>query len=99
VTVKFQNIPVFSSESSSAEDEHYLGKGFYNEFAIDYALGFYDALIGSWFYKIGVGLLKKEDSPCHISKTYVVKPAEFKIEFQLNRLIIHCTSEIINGYE
>jgi hypothetical protein len=98
VTVKFQNISVSSSESSSAKNEHYLGKGFYNEFGIDYALGFDAAPIGGWFHKIGVGLLKKEDSSYHISKTYLVKPAEFKIESQSNRLLIYCTSEIINGY-
>ncbi len=82
VKVKFQNMELSGVESPDCENEHYLGKGFYNEFGIDYALGFEEAPIGGWFHKIGVGLLKKEDSLYHISKTYAVKPAEFKIDIR-----------------
>ncbi len=98
VTIKFQNMQLAGAESPTSKNEHYLGKGFYNEFGIDYALGFEEAPIGGWFHKIGVGLLKKEDSPYHISKTYEIKPAEFKITSEVNTLLIHCKSEIINGY-
>ena len=98
VRLKFQNMELAGVENPDAENEPYLGKGFYNEFGIDFALGFDEAPIGGWFHKIGVGLLKKEDSPYHISKTYVVKPAEFKIVSAVNRLLILCTAEIINGY-
>ena len=98
VKVQFQNTELSGVESPDCENEHYLGKGFYNEFGIDYALGFDEAPIGGWFHKIGVGLLKKEDSPYHISKAYAVKPAAFKITSKVNTLLIHCTSEIINGY-
>ncbi len=88
VTVRFQDIPVFSSESSSAEDEQYLGKGFYNEFGIDTALGFDETDIGGWFHKIGVGLLKKEDNKYHISKAYTVKPAKFEITSKADTLLL-----------
>jgi hypothetical protein len=98
VRLKFKNMELAGAESPTSENAHYLGKGFYNEFGIDDALGFDAAPIGGWFHKIGVGLLKKEDSPYHISKTYAVKPAEFKITSEENTLLIHCTSEIINGY-
>jgi hypothetical protein len=98
VNLKFQNRLLSSVENPYGENEHNLGKGLYNEFGIDYALGFDDAPIGGWFHKIGVGLLKKEDNKYHISKTYKIKPAEFKITAQANALFIHCTSEIINGY-
>jgi len=98
VSLKFQNMELSGVENPHAENEQYLGKGFYNEFGIDFALGFDAAPIGGWFHKIGVGLLKKEDTPYHISKSYDIKPAEFKITSKANRLLIHCTSEIINGY-
>lgn len=98
VNVKFQNMELAGVENPKAKNEQYLGKGFYNEFGIDFALGFDAAPIGGWFHKIGVGLLKKEDSPYHISKTYAIKPAEFKITAEAHRLFIHCTSELINGF-
>jgi hypothetical protein len=98
VNVKFQNMQLAGVENPTSKNAHYLGKGFYNEFGIDYALGFEKAPIGGWFHKIGVGLLKKEDSSYHISKTYEIKPATFKITPKANSLLIHCTSEIINGY-
>jgi hypothetical protein len=98
VSVKFQNIQLAGLESPTNDNSPYLGKGFYNEFGIDDALGFEAAPIGGWFHKIGVGLLKKEDTPYHISKTYSVKPAKFEITSKENTLFIHCKSEIINGY-
>ncbi|TXE15691.1 hypothetical protein ES692_15535 [Psychroserpens burtonensis] len=98
VSVKFQNMQLAGLESPTNDNEHYLGKGFYNEFGIDDALGFEETPIGGWFHKIGVGLLKKEDNKYHISKTYAVKPAEFKITSEANTLLIQCTSEIINGF-
>ena len=59
VKVSFQDIPVSTVERTNDENEHIFGKGFYNEFGIDSALGFDDVEIGDWFHKIGVGLLKK----------------------------------------
>ena len=59
VNVMFQNIQLASVESLTSKNKMQIGKGFYNEFGIDTALGFNDAIIGDWFHKIGVGLLKK----------------------------------------
>ncbi|MDB9733024.1 hypothetical protein OAA96_04435, partial [Polaribacter sp.] len=61
VSVKFKNIQLASTESVTSENEMQIGKGFYNEFGIDTALGFNEAAIGDWFHKIGVGLLKKDN--------------------------------------
>jgi hypothetical protein len=98
VSVKFQNIQLAGVESPTNDNSPYLGKGFYNEFGIDDALGFEAAPIGGWFHKIGVGLLKKEDNKYHISKSYTVKPAKFKMTSKADALLIECTSAIINGY-
>jgi hypothetical protein len=98
VEVKFQNIQLSSVENPDCQNEHYLGKGFYNEFGIDTALGFDEADIGGWFHKIGVGLLKKDDTQYLFSKNYEIKPAEFKIVSESNRLLICCKSKAINGY-
>ena len=98
VQLKFQNVTLGGAEDPDCENDDYLGKAFYNEFGIDYALGFNDAPIGGWFHKIGIGLLKKEDSLYHISKTYEIKPASFQIKTEEDRLIIDCVSDIINGY-
>ena len=98
VQVKFQNMLVSSVESTVTENEHAVGKGFYNEFGIDTPLGFEETAIGGWFHKIGVGLLKKEDAHYLFSKNYEVKPADFKVIAEPNRLIISCTSKNINGY-
>ena len=98
VEVIFQNIQLSSIESTDCQNEHYFGKGFYNEFGIDTALGFDETDIGGWFHKIGVGLLKKDDTQYLFNKNYEIKPAEFKIISESNRLFISCKSKTINGY-
>lgn len=96
--VKYQNIQMSTVESTDCLNEHDFGKGFYNEFGIDTALGFEETEISGWFHKIGVGLLKKEDSKYLFNKIYEIKPAKFKIVSESNKLIITCISEDINGY-
>jgi hypothetical protein len=98
VKVLFQNIPLSSTENNDGQDEHCFGKGFYNEFGIDSALGFDETNKGGWFHKIGVGLLKKDDSPYLFNKNYEIKPAKFEIITEPNRIIFICKSEAINGY-
>ena len=98
VLVKFQNIQLSSIESTDCQNEHYFGKGFYNEFGIDNALGFDETAIGGWFHKIGVGLLKKDDNQYLFNKKYEIKPAEFKIISKSNKLLISCKSKTINDY-
>ena len=57
--ISFQNILISTKEKLDFDSENFFGKGFYNEFGIDNALGFEEAKIGEWFHKIGIGLLKK----------------------------------------
>ena len=98
VEVKFQNIQLSSIESTNCQNQDHFGKGFYNEFGIDKALGFEETNIGGWFHKIGVGLLKKDDNQYLFSKNYDIIPAEFKIISESNRLLISCKSKASNGY-
>jgi hypothetical protein len=98
VSVKFQGIPVSAIERPDNENEHIFGKGFYNEFGIDMALGFSETEIGGWFHKIGVGLLKKVDPQYLFSKKYEVKPAEFQVSMKPNKLILECRSAAVSGF-
>lgn len=98
VDVKFQNIQLATVERTDGQNENSFGKGFYNEFGIDTALGFDETEIGGWFHKIGVGLLKKEESEYLFSKNYEIKPAEFKISTESDRILIRCKSQDTNGY-
>lgn len=96
--VKFQNKPVTTIEQIDGENQHQLGKGFYNEFGIETAVGFDEAPAGGWFHKIGVGLLKKEDEQYLFSKKYKIKPAKFEYTLTPKSIIIRCISEYCNGY-
>ena len=97
-TLKYKGLFITGGETKEGDPENELGKGFYNEFGIESPLGFSETPIGGWFHKIGVGLLKKEDSRYQPGKKYQIKPATFKISQGLNRIFICCTSEAINGY-
>ena len=98
VSVKFNNIQLASTESATYENEMQIGKGFYNEFGIDTALGFNEAAIGGWFHKIGVGLLKKDNEEYVFNRNYEIKPADFEIKYTSNTILISCKSEFNNGY-
>jgi hypothetical protein len=94
--VKFQDIPVSTSEKLESRND--LGKGCYNEFGIDTAVGFNEAKIGEWFHKIGVGLLKKDTGSYDFSKTYEIRPAQFKTRFENDRVVMDCRSDDNSGY-
>lgn len=98
VKVKFQDIAVSTIESPDYENKNHFGKGFYNEFGIDTALGYDEAKTGDWFHKIGVGLLKKDDESYLFSKAYEIQPAEFTTSTEPNKIIITCRSQAVNGY-
>ena len=97
--LKFQNIPLSIAERTDIVDDLALGKGFYNEFGIDNALGFEEAAIGGWFHKIGVGLLQKDTDEYRFNKAHRIRPAKFQIQHPApNIIMISCISDTINGY-
>ena len=96
--VKQKNVYVTGIEKINDENENDYGKGLYNEFGIETAIGYNEIKEGDWFHKIGVGLLKRNDKPYLFSKNYDVQPAEFKVTKKSNKIITHCKSQSVNGY-
>lgn len=97
-TVKFKNIYVSGVEKLNNINDNIYGKGFYNEFGIDVPVGYDDIAEGEWFHKIGVGILKKKGEVYDFMRNYEMKPAEFNVKVESNKIIIDCKSHIINGY-
>lgn len=96
--VYYKGIPISTTEQISGEKENELGKGFYNEFGIEMAVGFDEITEGEYFHKIGIGLVKKKGGKYEFYKNYEIKPAEFKVTEGDNELIIECISEEHMGY-
>lgn len=97
-TVKFKNIYVSGVEKLNNINDNIYGKGFYNEFGIDVPVGYDDIAEDEWFHKIGVGILKKKGEVYDFMRNYEMKPAEFNVKIESNKIIIDCKSHIINGY-
>lgn len=95
--VHFQGNSFTTTERTDDVDENLFGKGFYNEFGMDTALGFEEAEIGGWFHKIGVGLLRKDSNDYQFTKRYEIKPANFELKSEPGKLIIICSSDSVNG--
>ena len=96
--VSWNNIQLTGLERDDAAQEDAFGKGLYNEFGIDTALGFEEAETGGWFHKIGVGLLRKTDPQYLFSHRYEIRPATFEVVPGAAKLVIRCLSEEHNGY-
>lgn len=96
--VRFQDIPVSTTERTGNTNGKHFGRGLYNEFGIDAALGFQETSKGEWFHKIGVGALRKETSTYQFSFPYEIRPADFTADIQIDRIAIGCSSEMLNGY-
>lgn len=98
VSVKYRNKLITTSERLNEKEDNKHGKGFYNEFGIDAALGYNETKVGEWFHKIGVGLLRKEQGEYLFSRNYEVRPARFDVFTGQDKVIIRCTSQTENGY-
>ena len=97
-SVKFKSLPLTTIEDTGSKDVNFLGKGLYNEFGITSPVGFEETPMGGWFHKIGVGLLKKEHKNYLFHRNHLIKPANFDITYQDQKIIIVCKSESVNGY-
>lgn len=98
VSFKFKNIELAGVEDPNCQNQNLFGKGFYNEFGIESALGFEETELGGWFHKIGVGLLKKESSHYEFIKPYKIKPAKFQTSTGANKILTTCISALNNGH-
>lgn len=97
-TVKYQGALVTGEEIVGAKPTVSTGKGFYNEFGIDSALGYDETKKGDWFHKIGVGLLKKTDDQYLFSRAYEIKACTFDIKADLGSIQIECKAPPYNAY-
>lgn len=98
VSLKYDDICLSGSETGNKDTDQNTGKGFYNEFGIDLPLNFDKTPVGNWFHKIGVGLLKKSNSPYYFKNVYEVKPLSFKVEYSTTKIVMECTSPLLMGY-
>jgi hypothetical protein len=97
-TVKYKGRRVSSVERTDVDDKINYGRGFYNEFGIEDAVGFDETKVGEWFHKIGVGILKKNDSEYGFFKNYEIKPASFNLNSNTDSIELYCVSDLVNGY-
>jgi hypothetical protein len=98
VSVKYKGICISGVEKLNDEDDTKSGKGFYNEFGINAAIGYDETEDGDWFHKIGVGLLKKDSGDYLFSTKYEIQPASFDVSAKPDKIIISCKSATVNGY-
>ncbi|HEY5689597.1 MAG TPA: hypothetical protein VIS27_14930 [Yeosuana sp.] len=98
VSLKYDGICLSGSETGNKNTDQNTGKGFYNEFGIDLPLNFDKTPVENWFHKIGVGFLKKSNSPYYFKNIYEVKPLSFKVEYSLTKIVMECTSPLLMGY-
>lgn len=98
IEVNYMGIPVSGHEIANQRENPLLGRGFYNEFGINSPLGYRETAIGDWFHKIGVGLLKKEESEYQFQKQYEIQPAEFNVDMESGKIRMTCQSASHNGY-
>ena len=96
--VRYKNRLVSGQERPDMKNTDLFGRGYYNEFGIDTALGFEDAAPGDWFHKIGVGLLKKDSSQYLFHKEYEIRPARFDWNGNSQSLRMSCKSERMNDF-
>lgn len=98
VRVLFHGKEVTGVERPEWADLPIGGKGLFNEFGMNKPVGFEETPIGGWFHKIGIGLLKKEETQYIFNKNYQVKPAAFTLRQDGQKLTIFCQSASVNGY-
>ena len=98
VSVIFRDMEFCGFERIHTNEPNRFGRGLYNEFGIDRALGFDKAEIGGWFHKIGIGLLKKEDPDYDFMRPYQIKPAQFNFNGDHQALTLECISDEHFGY-
>lgn len=71
----------FLSREATDDEPGTEGVGLIDEFGIQTPIGFYEARVGDWFPKIGVGFLQKTtDDAYDFMRDYPIRPAQIDIE-------------------
>ncbi|WP_430813393.1 hypothetical protein [Carboxylicivirga sp. RSCT41] len=88
--LRWKNIPLCTTELAGSTSE-LQGKGFYNEFGITEAIAYDTCSPGEYFPKIGVGMLKKENTePYDFFHQYDNLPFEFTTEADHQSVTFGC---------
>lgn len=98
VDVVYRGLKLTTSEQLNSNTPNALGRGLYNEFGIDSALGFDAVEPGHWFHKIGVGLLKKVSDHYLFHDSFEIEPCNFSVLKTDMDITIICESPVMNGY-
>lgn len=94
----YRGIPLLGAERKAEKASDFPGRGCYNEFGIEQAVGYEELQPGGWFHKIGVGLLQKPDNPYDFAYPYKMKPLSFQVEERKESLTIKLDGPLVNGY-
>ncbi len=99
VQVSFDNKTFCNTETQNPELENMRGRGFYNEFGIDQAVGYDDCQVGERFPKIGIGWLERDNAlPYDFFKSYKIDPAEFSFSFDKRSVTFISEIKPYHGY-
>ena len=95
--VTFRGMPITGRELTDPGQPD-QGWGLFNEFGMEQPIGFDEMEEGEWFHKIGVGLLQKEATVYDFKKAYSIRPAQFEIHPEKEKITLICRSELHGGY-
>lgn len=97
-SLKYKGVLLTSSEKPKGQFDNIHGRGFYNEFGINAAIGFDDIAQEECFLKIGIGQLQKQGETYDFSHDYRIEPANFQIKQLKNSVLIVCNSVYSKDY-
>lgn len=89
----------FAGHESEIQGQGSGGRGFYNEFGIEDAIGYDDIEIGQTFLKIGVGYLERDSHEAYdFFHDYNREDFDIHIQEQEDSITLLIRSEVVNGY-
>ena len=92
-TIRYHDIPLTTSEYHKGPQIRHHGAGLYNEFDIGGPQGYELTKHGSYFDKIGIGSLRKEDDAYDFLHPYSIIPAKFDFDSTQYKIVISCTAD------
>jgi len=97
VQLWWKGIPFCSAEYKH-DSSNSIGRGFFNEFGMTDPIGYENCQVGSYFPKIGVGLLQKENNECYdFFHNYKCKPLQFSQLTRQDAIIYDCLNKEANS--
>lgn len=98
VSLAYQGVPLTGGEWAEPVARAQGGRGLYNEFGLDAPVGYAGLPPGGWFPKLGIGALQRDAGPYRFHQPYPLRPADFAVVAQADRLALTCTAPPVHGY-